>query len=89
MNRRDTALLDCPLNRILAIQSSVHLGRQARIRSLLYMCVISGICHTPDKAFINRLISLGRNTSCIMLHGEAYDYPHTMIKMNCWNDQAV
>jgi transposase len=65
MNRRQIAALVgvAPLNR----DSGKYKGRRAiwggraRIRSVLYMCVISGICHNPKiKAFYNRLISSGK-----------------------------
>jgi transposase len=96
MNRRQIAALVgvAPLNR----DSGKYKGRRAiwggraRIRSVLYMCVISGICHNPKiKAFYNRLISSGKKhkvaiTACMR---KLMIILNTMIKNGtCWNESA-
>ena len=96
MNRRQIAALVgvAPLNR----DSGKYKGRRAiwggraRIRSVLYMCVISGICHNPKiKAFYNRLISSGKKhkvaiTACMR---KLMIILNTMIKNNtCWNESG-
>lgn len=96
MNRRQIAALVgvAPLNR----DSGKYKGRRAiwggraRIRSVLYMCVISGICHNPKiKAFYNRLISSGKKhkvaiTACMR---KLMIILNTMIKNDtCWNESG-
>jgi len=67
-------------------------GGRARIRSVLYMCVISCICHNPKiKAFYNRLISSGKKhkvaiTACMR---KLMIILNTMIKNDtCWNESG-
>jgi transposase len=67
-------------------------GGRARIRSVLYMCAISGICHNPKiKAFYNRLISSGKKhkvaiTACMR---KLVIILNTMIKNGtCWNESG-
>jgi len=96
MNRRQIAALVgvAPLNR----DSGKYKGRRAiwggraRIRSVLYMCVISGICHNPKiRAFYNRLISSGKKhkvaiTACMR---KLMIILNTMIKNDtCWNESG-
>jgi transposase len=96
MNRRQIAALVgvAPLNR----DSGKYKGRRAiwggraRIRSVLYMCVISGICHNPKiKAFYNRLINSGKKhkvaiTACMR---KLMIILNTMIKNGtCWNESG-
>jgi transposase len=96
MNRRQIAALVgvAPLNR----DSGKYKGRRtiwggrARIRSVLYMCAISGICHNPKiKAFYNRLISSGKKhkvaiTACMR---KLMIILNTMIKNDtCWNESG-
>lgn len=96
MNRRQIAALVgvAPLNR----DSGKYKGRRAiwggraRIRSVLYMCVISGICHNPKiKAFYNRLISSGKKhkvaiTACMR---KLMIILNTMIKNDtCWKESG-
>ncbi|MGA3209646.1 MAG: transposase, partial [Syntrophales bacterium] len=96
MNRRQIAALVgvAPLNR----DSGKYKGRRAiwggraRIRSVLYMCVISGICHNPKiKAFYNRLVSSGKKhkvaiTACMR---KLMIILNTMIKNDtCWNESG-